>query len=98
MEVSVEDQRDTPRELNSPAGEVDALHVGGDDPACVGQDEGQEQVGVDLVPQALHFSKFVLDYTTFLIIKHKDILEVDEDKDGHEESDQTEGVPGEVDV
>ena len=37
------------RELNTLAGEVDALHDGGDDPAGVGEDEGQEQVGVDFV-------------------------------------------------
>ena len=49
MEVSEEDERNTPGELNTLAGEVDALHDGGDDPAGVGEDEGQEQVGVDFV-------------------------------------------------
>ena len=49
MEVSEEDERNTPGELNTLAGEVDALHDGSDDPAGVGEDEGQEQVGVDLV-------------------------------------------------
>ena len=49
MEVSEEDERNTPGELNTLAGEVDALHDAGDDPADVGEDEGQEQVGVDFV-------------------------------------------------
>ena len=49
MEVSEEDERNTPRELNTLAGKVDALHDGGDDPAGVGEDEGQEQVGMDFV-------------------------------------------------
>ena len=30
------------------------LHDGRDDPAGVGQDEGQEQVGVDLVAETSH--------------------------------------------
>ena len=98
VEVSVKDNKDTPWELNSPAGEVDALHVGSDDPKGVGQDEGQKQVGVDLVPQASQFSEFILDYATFNTTKNNDILEVDEDGDGQEESYQAEGVPGEVDV
>ena len=49
MEVSEEDERNTPWELETLTGEVDALHDGGDDPAGVGEDEGQEQVGVDFV-------------------------------------------------
>ena len=81
VEVSVEDDKDTPWELNSPAGEVDALHDGDEDPECVGKDESQEQVWVDLVPQAPHFSELILDYATFT--KINDILEVDEDDDGH---------------
>lgn len=42
MEVSQEDEADTPAELNTLAGEVDALHDRCEDPAGVGQDEGQE--------------------------------------------------------
>ena len=34
--------------------EVGVLHDGGEDPAAVGQDVGEEEVGVDLVPQAPH--------------------------------------------
>ena len=34
---------------------MDTLHDCCDNPTCVGQDEGQEQVGVDLVPQTSHF-------------------------------------------
>ena len=34
--------------------EVSLLHEGGEDPAGVGQDVGEEEVGVDLVPKAPH--------------------------------------------
>ena len=50
VEVSEEDERDTPWELNTTAGEMDALHDGGEYPTGIGKDEGEEQVGVDLVP------------------------------------------------
>ena len=40
--------------------EVRVLHGGGEDPAGVGQDVGQEQVGVDLVPQTPHLSENVV--------------------------------------
>ncbi len=33
------------------------LHEGGENPAGVGQDVGEEEVGVDLVPQAAHLPR-----------------------------------------
>jgi hypothetical protein len=42
------------------AKEVRLLHDGGEDPAGVGQNVGQEEVGVDLVPQAPQLSKYCL--------------------------------------
>ena len=36
--------------------EVETLHGGCGDPEGVAKDKGQEEVGVDLVPQAPHFS------------------------------------------
>ena len=55
--------------------EVCVLHGGGEDPAGVGQDVGQEQVGVDLVPQTPHLSEKIYYYSTFSTLFKSSILE-----------------------
>ena len=59
MEISGEDERDTPGELQTGVAQaldgLDGLHDRRGDPAGVGQDEGQEEVGVNLISQTAHF-------------------------------------------
>ena len=61
MEVSGEDERDTPRELQAGVAQrldrLDGLHHRRGDPAGVRQDEGQEEVGVNLVSQTPHLPR-----------------------------------------
>ena len=59
MEISGEDEGDTPGELQAGVAQrlngLDGLHHRRGDPAGVRQDEGQKEVGVDLVSQTAHF-------------------------------------------
>ena len=59
MEISGEDQRNTPGELQAGVAQcldrLDGLHHRRGDPAGVRQDEGQEEVGVNLISQTAHF-------------------------------------------
>ena len=58
MKVSGEYEGDTPGELQAGVTQgldrLDGLHHRRGDPAGVRQDEGKEEVGVDLVPQTAH--------------------------------------------
>ena len=63
MEVSGEDQGDTPGELQAGVGvldSLDGLHDRGGDPAGVGKDEGKEQIGMDFISQTSHFPRQIL--------------------------------------
>ena len=58
MEISGEDERDAPGELQAGVGLLDCLdglHDRRGDPASVRQDECHEEVGVNLVSQTSHF-------------------------------------------
>ena len=61
MEVSGEDERDTPGELQAGVAQrldrLDGLHHRRGDPAGVRQDEGQEEVGVNLISQTPHLPR-----------------------------------------
>ena len=59
MEISGEDEGNTPGELQAGVAQrldgLDGLHHRRGDPAGVRQDEGQEEVGVNLISQTAHF-------------------------------------------
>ena len=59
MEVSGEDERDTPGELKTGVGVMEALDNCSHDPTRVSQDEGQEQVGMDLIPETPHLPEIM---------------------------------------
>ena len=54
MKVTQEDERDAPWKFNTATEKVEALHDSNDNPAAVGQDEGQEEICMDSVSQAPH--------------------------------------------
>ena len=93
MEISGEDEGDTPGELQAGVTQgldrLDGLHHRRGDPAGVRQDEGQEEVGVNLISQTPHFPGESKGFPMENYLIRSDSLEIKENGCRHDQSHET---------
>ena len=94
MEISGEDKGNTPGELQAGVAQsldgLDGLHHRRGDPASVRQDEGQEEVGVNLISQTAHLpGEGEGEVGRGERVTRRHLLEVKENGRGHDQSYQT---------
>lgn len=78
---------------------LEAGHDRRGDPAWVGQDKGQEKVGVDLVSETAHFSGIAVKMIAGVTLSFgRSSLEINKNGCSHEEGHEADGVAHEINV